>query len=538
MAGGVTIIGGGGNDFLTGGAGDDVIKGGGSTDWLEGGDGDDLLDGGDDLDWATYLTAHTAIRADLSIVGPQNTGQGSDTFVNIEGLAGGDYADILRGDSGYNMLSGNGGDDLLDGRGGEDNIAGGAGTDELRGGDGDDHLYGGSGDDLAFGEAGDDEFIMGSENGAYTAGDDILDGGQGLDVLNFTFYLSGVYFDMRATTRQPVGSGYVTIRSIEGAKGSEAADRFIGDASDNLFQGQSGDDIIDGGAGVDTAAYRGNRSQFSVTWTPDGWKVADLRPQSILGYAGIYEGVDLVKNVEFLKFYDGTVSLTDGWNDVVFNLLRTQAGAAGQLAQSISSRAAAGTVTGAQGLKEVVDMADATTTVATLAYQFFTGKVPTKGGVEYLIAPDGGNASNLNSAYYAKFDTVNRYINFAVNLGKNGEAKDSFAAKYGAMSLFDATKEAYKMIFGGTPTDAKVHALIDTRVDYLANYGGDGATGIGTKAAMVGFLLAAAATEGVGVMARSNDAWMADLADGSAPFAIDILDPAKGYYKADFVFGG
>jgi hypothetical protein len=25
---------------------------------------------------------------------------------------------------------------------------------------------------------------------------------------------------------------------------------------------------------------------------------------------------------------------------------------------------------------------------------------------------------------------------------------------------------------------------------------------------------------------------------GSAPFAIDILDPAKGYWKADLIFGG
>ncbi len=55
---------------------------------------------------------------------------------------------------------------------------------------------------------------------------------------------------------------------------------------------------------------------------------------------------------------------------------------------------------------------------------------------------------------------------------------------------------------------------------------------------MVGFLLAAAATENLGVMARSNDAWLTDVSDGSAPFAVDILDPAKGYYKADFIFGG
>jgi hypothetical protein len=55
---------------------------------------------------------------------------------------------------------------------------------------------------------------------------------------------------------------------------------------------------------------------------------------------------------------------------------------------------------------------------------------------------------------------------------------------------------------------------------------------------MVGWLLAEAEKADLGVMARSNAAWLTDLADGSAPFAIDILDPAKGYNKADFVFGG
>jgi hypothetical protein len=39
-------------------------------------------------------------------------------------------------------------------------------------------------------------------------------------------------------------------------------------------------------------------------------------------------------------------------------------------------------------------------------------------------------------------------------------------------------------------------------------------------------------------MAKANEAWLTDLADGSAPFAINILDPAKGYYNADYIFGG
>lgn len=165
--------------------------------------------------------------------------------------------------------------------------------------------------------------------------------------------------------------------------------------------------------------------------------------------------------------------------------------------------------------------ADTTTSVATLSYQFFTGKIPGQPGYDYLISPTGPNANNLNSAYYQSFNMENRYINFAVNLGKLGEGKDNFAANYGSMSLFDATREAYKTIFGRAPTDEKIHALIDTRVDYFASYGGDGSNGIGTKAAMAGWLLAEAVKADVGIYARSNDAFLFDLADG-ANFAVSL----------------
>jgi len=174
-------------------------------------------------------------------------------------------------------------------------------------------------------------------------------------------------------------------------------------------------------------------------------------------------------------------------------------------------------------VQAIEPFAASTTSVAVLSYEFFTGKTPTQGGIDFLISAAGPNPNNLNSAYYAQFNTVNRFINFAVNLGKNGEAKDNFATKYGAMSLFDTTRDAYETIFGTTPTDEKLHVLLDSRVDYLAYYGGDGANGIGTKAAMVGFLLSAAVTENTGIYARALENFYLDLADGSAQFHIDLV---------------
>jgi hypothetical protein len=211
------------------------------------------------------------------------------------------------------------------------------------------------------------------------------------------------------------------------------------------------------------------------------------------------------------------------------NILRPSGEAA---ASDIVAKAAIGTVGAAIG--QVVQLADATTSVATLSYEFFTGKVPSQGGVDYLVSPSGGNANNINSAYYQSFNLENRYINFAVNLGANGEGKAAFLAAYGGLSLLAATSKAYTTIFGGVPTDAKIHALIDTRVDYFAAYGGDGPAGIGTKAAMVGWLLAEATKADVGMYAHANNAFLTDLADG-ATFAVDLV---AVYGKAEYAFAG
>jgi serralysin len=164
--------------------------------------------------------------------------------------------------------------------------------------------------------------------------------------------------------------------------------------------------------------------------------------------------------------------------------------------------------------------------------------------MDFLVSPTGPNANNLNSAYYQSFSLENRYINFAVNLGKLGEGAASFQARYGALSLFDATRQAYATIFGATPTDAKLHAILDptvtvnghseTRADYFAEYGGDGLNGIGTKAAMAGWLMAEGVKADVGMYAKSNDAFLTDLADG-ALFAVDIVGT---YGHPEYAFGG
>jgi Ca2+-binding RTX toxin-like protein len=532
------ILGTTGSDNLYGTSGDDLMRGGDGDDFLWSSPGNDTYDGGEGRDWAEFLNATQAVRVDLAITGPQNTGDGTDIFVSIESLLGSAYNDLLYGDGGANSLSGYNGDDVIYGRDGDDGIGGDAGNDTIYGGVGNDNLNGGSGNDTIYGEAGDDTIGLYSENGLYDMGSDVIDGGDGVDTVQVAFANFSVSINLGITTQQAFASGLtLTIKNVERLYGGDYGDKLTGDAGDNVIGGNNGDDIIDGGAGQDTVYMRGYAENYAVTWTVNGWQIADKRPYLAPGAnGGPYDGVDLVKNVEFIQYYDKTVALGDGMTFVVGNILR-QAGASAT-ASDLSSRLSSGAITATQAVSELVTKAGATTSVATLAYEFFTGKIPGQAGIDYLVSPTGPNPNNLNSAYFQSFNLENRYINFAVNLGKLGEGKDAFAAKYGAMSLFDATREVYKTIFGAAPTDEKVHALIDTRTSYFANYGGDGVNGIGTKAAMAGWLLAEAQKADLGVMVKSNDAWLTDLADGSAPFAVDILDPAKGYYKTDFIYGG
>ncbi|MBO9544000.1 M10 family metallopeptidase C-terminal domain-containing protein [Caulobacter sp.] len=203
--------------------------------------------------------------------------------------------------------------------------------------------------------------------------------------------------------------------------------------------------------------------------------------------------------------------------------------------QTLASQVDAATLSLADAQAEIGKMVATTTSVATLSYAFFAGYTPKMSGIDYLVSPTGGNANNLNAAYYQSFNSDNRYINFAVNLGKNGEGAARFSAAYGGLSMADATAKAYAEIFGFTPSAAKVDELLNsqvpnglggtyTRAEYFAAYGGDGAGGIGAKAAMVGWLLSAAAKEDIGSYAKANDAFLADLAnDGQAVFFTDLL---------------
>ena len=215
------IEGGDGNDALIGGAGHDTLDGGSGTNSLFGGDGNDILvmrgagdtiDGGAGLDRVQFVNATDQNVTFNLINGFVISDLGRFAMTSIEGAVGTAFDDIFVGSAAVNFIDG------------------GAGVDRINGGDGGDVLRGGTGDDIVNGQEGDDT-LRGQEgadllNGGI--GDDVLDGGLGSDRL--------------------IGAA-----GADTLQGGDGDDVLFGDNGDDVLEGGSGADMLQGGAGADTA---------------------------------------------------------------------------------------------------------------------------------------------------------------------------------------------------------------------------------------------------------------------------------------------
>lgn len=139
------FFGGGGNDYMDAGAGDDIVNGDEGNDSVFGGAGDDSATGG----------------------------------VGNDSVYGGAGNDSAYGGDGADLVDGGAGNDQLEGGLGADTLYGGAGNDALYGGDGNDLISGGAGNDLLTGGAGSDTFAGG-------LGDTVVGGASGNDVLDLS----------------------------------------------------------------------------------------------------------------------------------------------------------------------------------------------------------------------------------------------------------------------------------------------------------------------------------------------------------------
>ncbi|WP_146636321.1 calcium-binding protein, partial [Nioella nitratireducens] len=129
-------------------------------------------------------------------------------------------------------------DDTFNGSGTGEFFDGSAGVDELRGNGGNDTLLGGAGDD----------YIVGG------LGNDSLDGGADYDQVAYTDAIAGVNVNL-ATGIATGGAGTDTISNFQMIRGSMFNDTLTGDDGDNHIRGLQGNDILDGGIGIDRVRY-------------------------------------------------------------------------------------------------------------------------------------------------------------------------------------------------------------------------------------------------------------------------------------------
>ncbi len=235
--------GGGGNDTVDGGAGNDVLLGGDGNDTLIGGAGADNFSGGVGFDTISYAGAaagtnfntastvggvtvgaatiasavartlngvfvHLGSAAPLDGIRGKNSDAAGDTFfspIDIEKVIGSSHSDEITGSDANSEVFGGAGDDVIYGGAGDDILDGGTGNDFIFGQAGMDVIYGGDGEDRLFGDGNSDTLYGGAGNDILDAGDagDQLYGDAGNDIM-----IGGLGDDQYFLTR---GSGSDTV---------------------------------------------------------------------------------------------------------------------------------------------------------------------------------------------------------------------------------------------------------------------------------------------------------------------------------------
>lgn len=257
---------------IIGGAGNDIL-------WSSLPSGSypfNTLNGGAGFDIVVYTNSKSSIVSSVGAGGHvtlEKLNGHIDYLTDIEGIVGSPFNDDLQGDDGDNYFRGGKGADSIDGGLGHDRASyaysdAGVDVDLTRavqiGGDAQgDRLYsiekltGSDHADRLVGNAKDNEFSGGK-------GGDYIDGGAGIDFVDYRGSTS-VDIDLTRTLQHGGHAEGDQLVSIEGVRGSTAADHIvgsgtnehlIGDAGNDYLDGAGGDDILHGGVG-DDALYGG-----------------------------------------------------------------------------------------------------------------------------------------------------------------------------------------------------------------------------------------------------------------------------------------
>ena len=309
-AGNDTLLGGAGNDTLNGGAGNDILDGGAGGDVMAGGSGDDI-----------YFVTSTRDSVVESESGGNDSVRASVDFTlgdHIEELE-------LTGD-GDIRGSGNGSANIIKGNDGNNTIFGGGGNDTLFGGFGDDAIYiFGTEDDVSFAYGGDGNDVIEAEDGSGT-----LEGGEGNDlydvhgnytiiekldggidsVIGYQSFLLGDNVE-NGRLQTAIAQATLTGNNLDNVLSLTQAGMLDGGAGNDTLTGGTADNVIYGGAGIDTAIFTAAQNSYVFVW--------DASSQT-LTVSGA-DGTDTLIGIERLEFSDSIY--TGGFAELAANSHRT-----------------------------------------------------------------------------------------------------------------------------------------------------------------------------------------------------------------------
>lgn len=336
------------NDLLYGGPNGSVILGGDGNDRLLGRAGADTLDGGNGVDEVNYYYSNAGVNVNLATLTASGGHATGDVLISVENLVGSaTMADVLIGQSLNNLIYAYGGDDSVVGGDGNDTLNGGAGADTLDGGNGSDttdftyissgvfvdmgvgrgytgeatgdayisieNIIGSSGNDLIYasGAGGIISAADGNDRLLGRGGLDTLDGGNGIDEVNYYYSSTGVSVDLNTMSVSGGDAAGDIILNVESAVGSStAADTLQGSSGANVLIGYGGTDRLTGLGGNDTLDGGIGNDIFSFGAAVGSDRIVDFEGEGV-GVGDVLEflsasGFTLASQVHAATVYDFT----------------------------------------------------------------------------------------------------------------------------------------------------------------------------------------------------------------------------------------
>ena len=259
-----TLVGDAGANTFSGMAGEDTFIGNGGNDTVSymrafGGVNVNLAAGADASMQVTQVNANAlGINVNNLPYGVVSGADGSDLLIGISNIRGSEFADVIVGDTQNNVIDGGFGDDSL---------SGGAGYDKLS--------YQSASGYVSI------NMEAGSASGA--SGND--------HVSDFEVVLGSNY-----------GNRMIAAASGSTMQGGLGNDTFDGGAGNDFFRGVSGVDTYVGGGGNDTVAFKGNFTDYTLSFTsPTVGNQGSITVSSKAG-SGVTQTAYINGDVEFIKF--------------------------------------------------------------------------------------------------------------------------------------------------------------------------------------------------------------------------------------------